>query len=146
MKQRLQTFALFAVLVAVAVLVGSLVAGLGGGGDFPTEAEPRAARQGERVRVEVLNATGTPGLARAATQRLREAGFDVVYFGNAPGERRDTSEVLDRSGRLDEAREVADVLGIRKVAAEPDANLYLDASVLLGRDWLRAAEEERGGS
>lgn len=131
--KRFGTVALFAALIAVAILVGSLVAGLGRGSAEPETSPPRWT--GERVRVEVLNATGSPGLAREATRRLRDAGFDVVYFGNAPGERRDSSEVLDRSGRLQAAREVADALGVRQVATEPDANLYLDVSVFLGRDW-----------
>ena len=36
-----------------------------------------------RVRVEVLNAGGVPGMASRATDHLRESGFDVVYYGNA---------------------------------------------------------------
>ena len=36
-----------------------------------------------RVKLEVLNATDTRGLARAAMCVLRDAGFDVVFFGNS---------------------------------------------------------------
>ena len=36
-----------------------------------------------RVRVEVLNAGGEDGMARLATEHLRDQGFDVVFFGNA---------------------------------------------------------------
>ncbi|MDQ3556381.1 MAG: LytR C-terminal domain-containing protein [Gemmatimonadota bacterium] len=136
MKKRLDTIGLFSVLLLVAVLVGSLVAGLGRGaddGELATAAD--AAREGERVRVEVLNAAGTPGLAREATRRLRDAGFDVVFFGNAPGGRRDSTEVLDRSGRPEDAQRVAEALGVLRVTAAPDADLYLDVSVVLGADW-----------
>ena len=50
-----------------------------------------------RITVEVLNATDTRGLARQAMFALRDAGFDVVFHGNT-AERRDSTEILDRSG------------------------------------------------
>ena len=95
----------------------------------------------ERVRVEVLNGSGKAGLARGATDFLRDGGFDVVYFGNAREGTADSSVVLDRVGRLDMARSVADALGIRNVASVPDSNLYLDVSVVLGADWAIPARE-----
>lgn len=144
--RRLGTVAIFATLLAVAVLVGSLVAGLGGGAKKGSDDGGAPVRPETRVRVEVLNAAGTPGLAREATRRLRDRGFDVVYFGNAPGERRDSSEVLDRSGQLESARAVADALAVRRVSSEPDADLYLDVSVILGRDWEPAARDGDGVS
>lgn len=97
-------------------------------------------RTGARIRVEVLNAGGSRGAARGATDRLRDRGFDVVFFGNADSFDRDSSVVLDRMGHLDVARGVADALGIRNVRSEPDSNLYLDVSVLLGGDWVPAEE------
>ena len=43
-------------------------------------AEVRAP-DGVRIRVQVLNATKTRGLARRATMLLRDRGFDVVEMG-----------------------------------------------------------------
>ena len=82
-----------------------------------------------------LNASGRSGLAREATRVLRDGGFDVVEFGNGSNFPPDTSVVLDRVGNLEHARQVADALGIRRVTARSDANLYLDVTVVLGRDW-----------
>lgn len=94
----------------------------------------------ERVRVEVLNGGGRAGMARAATERLRDVGFDVVYWGNAERFDYDSSTVLDRGGRGAEwAGAVAGALGIERVRAEPDSNLYLDLSVVLGADWTPEA-------
>ena len=45
--------------------------------------------------------------------------------------------VLDRVGQVDYAREVADALGIPRVTSQPDSNLYLDVTVVLGEDWSR---------
>lgn len=135
---RLQTVGLFLTLLAVAALVGSLAWGLFGRGGEAPEAEPatsRVERPSGRVRVEVLNASGRSGLARQATEVLRERGFDVVEFGNAQGFAPDSSLVIDRVGRIELARQVADALGVRRVRAEPDADLFLDVTVVLGRDW-----------
>lgn len=144
---RLQTYGLFALLLAVAVLVGSLAAGLmgarGRGGEVAAgENPPRddVERPMERVRVEVLNASGVPGLARRGTEALRDVGFDVVSYGNARGFAPDTSLVMDRVGRMELARSVADALEVQRVYARPDSNVYVDVTVILGRDW--AAEQD----
>lgn len=87
------------------------------------------------IRVEVLNAAGVTRLARQATEQLRRSGFDVVYYGNAPAPGLAESRVLDRVGSPEKARAVAEALGITHVRTEPDSTLYLDVTVLLGRDW-----------
>jgi hypothetical protein len=96
---------------------------------------------GERVRVEVRNAGGVAGAAHDATDILRERGFDVVQYGNASSFDRDTTVVVDRVGRRDLAEAVANALGIRNVLVEPDSDLFVDVSVLLGRDWAVGARE-----
>ena len=101
----------------------------------PTPEGEVTAAPSERVRVEVLNAGGVSGRAREATERLRSVGFDVVQFGNARSFDRDSSLVIDRVGRPELARAVANALGIRNVLTEPDPNLFVDVSVLLGRAW-----------
>ena len=140
MRSSLQLLLLFATLVVVAALVGSFFAGLGGGA--PGAAMDPAAEL-VRTRVEVLNGTTRPGLARSVTQRLRDAGFDVVYFGNGP--RTDSTVVLDRAGRPEVARAVAEALGVRQVRSRPDPGLYLDATVILGADWPPRPDSARAG-
>ena len=91
------------------------------------------APEGVRIRVEVLNATSTRGLARRAMRQLRDAGFDVVDMGTAPASaRRDTTLVLSRSGHDEWAALVAEALGGGRVEARPDSSRYLDVTVLLG--------------
>ena len=89
----------------------------------------------ERIRVEILNAGGESGMARLATEHLRDQGFDVVYFGNADTFGQDSTVVKDRSGRLEAAQAVGDVLDAALILSEPDSNLYLDVTVLLGKEW-----------
>ena len=150
--KRLQTVGLFLTLLVVAVLVGSLAAGLvrGRGGDpaRPEDAHgvtagadgAAASRAAGRVRVEVLNASGVPGLAAKGRTVLRDRGFDVVYVGNARGFAPDTSLVLDRVGRMELARSVADQMEIPRVYARPDSNLFVDVTVVLGKDWTAGDE------
>jgi hypothetical protein len=135
--RRLQTVGLFASLLVVAVLIGSMMVGLGAD-PKPTEAEATrevGAPPADRVRVEVLNAAGVPGLARAATHTLRQRGLDVVYFGNAGSRARDSSVVIDRVGKPETAGQVAKALGIATVESVPDTTLYVDVTVILGGDW-----------
>jgi len=131
------TFA-FAVVLLVGILVGSAVSQWGGAPALPLPQGVRSRVADGRVRVEVLNGGGFAGAAREATETLRGLGFDVVYFGNAGSFDRDSSVVLDRMGALGRARDVADALGIRNLRSEPDSNLYLDVTVVLGRDWQPA--------
>jgi hypothetical protein len=131
-------------LAGLAIATGVVVLGtraLGRAGGEAAQGEALAP-PAERVRVEVLNAGGVSGLARTATLRLRDAGFDVVQFGNARTFDRDSSAVIDRVGRIDLAEAVANALGIRNVLSEPDPNLFVDVTVLLGRTWSGPA----GGS
>lgn len=155
MRERAETLLLVLALAAVAAFLASFAAGLRGGGraaraDDPlgaAAAPPSPAGAGgapagsapgpgadSLVRVEVLNAAGRPGLARLATGQLRDAGFDVVYFGNAES-RQDSSAVIDRAGRPEAARAVAAALGIARVVSQLEPGLQLEATVLLGLDW-----------
>jgi hypothetical protein len=127
---------LFVTLGLVAAFIASAIAGLWG--DEPAGTGLRApGRETDlaQVRVEVLNGAGTGGLARQATTRLRNAGFDVVYFGNAARFDHARSVVLDRVGRPAEAGAVAAVLGIDSVVTAIDSSLMLESTVILGDDW-----------
>jgi hypothetical protein len=141
---RTETWALAATLLLAGAFALSFLAGVLSDRNEPVAAaapqreivaaELPAAAEGA-VRVEVLNAAGQSGLARSATDRLRAAGFDVVYFGTA-NRNVDSSIVLDRSGRMSSARAVAERLGISRTRAQRDSSLLLDVTVILGRDWL----------
>jgi hypothetical protein len=123
------------VLVAGAAVLWARGAGAPGGADRPRPVVP----EGTRIKVEVLNATRTRGLARRATFTLRDAGFDVVRFTSDTAYR-DSTLVLDRSGHQDWARLVVRALGTGRVESRPDSSRYLDVTVLLGADWRPPAK------
>ncbi|HJU89646.1 MAG TPA: LytR C-terminal domain-containing protein [Gemmatimonadaceae bacterium] len=97
------------------------------------------APQGVRIRVEVLNATKTRGLARRATMHLRDRGFDVVFTGTSR-EQRDTTLVVDRTAHPDWARLVGLAMGGAPVEARPDSSRHVDVTVLIGSTWRPPAE------
>jgi hypothetical protein len=88
-----------------------------------------------RVRVQVLNGTDTPGLARRGTQRLRDHGYDVVDFGNH-GERgvKETQVTVTAASRAWGER-VVRALGTGRVIEREGPLPYVDLVVLLGADW-----------
>ncbi len=96
------------------------------------------APPGTRIKVEVLNATTTKGLARRATLFLRDRGFDVVAIGTAATPRAETT-VIDRSRHPAWARLIANALGAT-VTSRPDSSRYVDATVLIGSNWRAPSE------
>lgn len=130
-----------ALLLLCGAFIVSFVFGLG----LPSRAaappvastDPTPSLHVPNGRLEVLNASGRAGLARAATAQLRDAGFDVVHFGNASGFDGDSSVVVARTGDDTVARSAARHLGIGLVRSQRDTTLLVDATVVLGRDWAR---------
>lgn len=94
---------------------------------------------GQRVRVQVLNATRVRGLGRRAMLYLRDQGFDVVEVGTTKV-LQDTTLVLDRSRHPEWARNIATSLGAARVETRPDTSRYLDVTVLVGSSWRPPAQ------
>jgi hypothetical protein len=95
------------------------------------------APDGVRIKVEVLNATKKHGLARRATQYLRDRGFDVVLIGTVREQRQETL-VLDRSNHPEWAHLLAKAMS-GQIQERPDTSLYVDATVLIGGNWTPPA-------
>jgi hypothetical protein len=142
-RPQLATLATAAALLLCGAFIVSFLYGLRGGDSrrsAPASPIYNEASDGALGRVEVLNASGRAGLARAATDRLRSAGFDVVFFGNAGTQHGDSSVVIARTASDAAARAAARQLGIAPVIARPDTALFLDATVVIGKDWAGMQE------
>ena len=87
-----------------------------------------------RVRVEIINATKTSGLARRVTRLLRDRGFDVVKYTTS-ATTQDSTIVLDRTEHPEWARLVGQALGGARVETRPDTSRYVDVTVVLGSTW-----------
>jgi LCP family protein required for cell wall assembly len=87
------------------------------------------------VTVKVWNATRKGGLALDITRLLRANNFDVVEWGTTPL-RQTKTRVVDRSGRIGHARQVAEVLHVETVFSEVNPQTRVDVEVFLGDDSL----------
>ena len=137
------TVLLIAALAIVLAFAGSFIFGLRRAGTAtpaptPPDTAQSAVVHSSRGRIEVLNAAGTAGLARVATQRLRDVGFDVVQFGNAAAPQA-SSQVIDRVGNDSIAAAAGAALGITNISSVRDTARYVDATVILGKDWSPAS-------
>jgi len=88
-----------------------------------------------KIRVEVINASGVPGLAKKVTFKLREDGFDVVYYSH----QNDTIEktvIVERSdSSLSHAKHLAKWLGVNEITLEWDCDKLSDCAIVVGKDF-----------
>jgi capsular polysaccharide biosynthesis protein len=104
---------------------------------FNQRADQTTELIGSIIQLEVLNGCGEAGIANNFTNHLRNNGFDVVEVGNF--ERFDVEEtfVISRSSSPNNARRVANALGIpeKNIIREESSDFYLDVTVVLGKDY-----------
>ena len=108
------------------------------GGDS-SKTRPIPGDRNPAITVEVLNASGRAGDARVVTRLLREAGIDVVYFGNAGEGGLDSTRIIVRRGAAKVGDRVRAALGQGRVEVALDSSKLLDVSVLLGADFAPRA-------
>jgi hypothetical protein len=97
------------------------------------------------LRIEVLNGSQTPALARTAAERLRGLGHDVVRVGDCPDGPFDESFVVDRRGRDRITRAWAARIGPCPVILEVEEGSVADLTLVLGSDWRTLALFPGGG-
>lgn len=85
--------------------------------------------------IEVLNASGVPGLARQTAQRLQQMGFRIVRVDNAPTIA-DKTTIIDRAGPPQVVRLLAEILGRTRITHEP--GIGPDITVIVARDQARS--------
>jgi LCP family protein required for cell wall assembly len=93
------------------------------------------------TQIEVLNGSGIPGLARLTALRLQRLGFNVVRVDTARN-LVTTTTIIDRTGRTDVARFIAEMLGSKPIRREPGGTP--DITVMVARD-LAAVERAVAG-
>lgn len=105
-------------------------------GSMTADFGPVHGSHSDKPMVEVWNASNKPNVARHVVRQLREAGFDVVRYGNFSTRQTQTIAV-DRSGDLRPAQAVAAALqGTHaEVVSRPDFTLQVDVSVIIGNDY-----------
>jgi hypothetical protein len=92
---------------------------------------------GRLLEVEVLDGAGSMRVAQQFTNILRSHGYDVVEMRKNGGGIVERTFILDRSGDLVAAQKLAAILGVppENVLQKIDRKLYLDITVLVGKDY-----------
>lgn len=140
-KDDSHTFALNASIGFLSFLLIILVVALSTRIIFPRVQNQRTEQNskliGEIIQVEVLNGCGVSGLANQFTSVLRQNGFDVVETGNFDNFNMDQTLVIARTFNTENARRVADALGVddKNILIEASDDYYLDATVVIGSDY-----------
>ena len=110
------------------------------------EIEENEGKDNERriYKIQVLNGCGVDKIAERFTNFLRQNGFDVIETGNYTllGMRKndyyfDMREtiVIDRSGKVGAARDVARILGTDNIIKQFSSDLMVDVTVIIGKDY-----------
>ena len=91
------------------------------------------------IQVEVLNGCGVVDIADEFTDRLRRKKFDVVNTANYRSFEIDKSIIIDRAGRLGNAKYLADVIGLdrKRVIQQTNKNYFLDVTLIVGKDYKK---------
>lgn len=102
-----------------------------------TRTDPEAVyRKNNNIRVEVLNGCGVNRLAVKVTNVLRKQGFNVVKIGNTEAPTFAETVVIERN---DESKRNAEYLakqiGVKNVGSDIDPALYLEVTVVVGKDY-----------
>ncbi len=89
------------------------------------------------IQLDVQNGTSENGAATLFTDYLRKNGIDVVEIGNYKSKDIDKTLVIDRVGDFYKAKKVALLLGLneRNIIQQTNSTLYLDVSVVIGKDF-----------
>ena len=92
------------------------------------------------IKVQVLNGCGVAGIAGKAGKWLKRNGYVVKDIGNADRQDHKLTSIVDRSGNLTAARELASLLGIsedRITRQGSGPKPKVDLTLILGKDCKR---------
>ncbi len=88
------------------------------------------------MRVEVLNGCGVNRLAIRISNVLRREGFNVVKIGNTKNQNFEETTVIERSDEsMKHAHYFAERIGCKNIGKDIDPALYLEVSLIIGKDY-----------
>lgn len=107
----------------------------------PQQEVPKSetAPQLSPIRVEILNGGGESQVAARLRKKARALGLDVIHEGNAPSFNHLYTLVVDLDGDIEQARQVADILGIPHLIQQKKESQFnlASVSIVIGRDYRR---------
>jgi hypothetical protein len=98
-------------------------------------------KAGEHIQLTIMNGSGVTNAARTFTDFLRARKFDVVEMTNYKEKNVEHTFIIDKVSDTITAQKVAYALGIStmRISHEPDSNAFVDAAVVIGKDYLNTS-------
>ncbi|MBN2535595.1 MAG: LCP family protein [Spirochaetales bacterium] len=89
------------------------------------------------VTLEILNGTEVNGLASRTARLFQSYGYDVISVSNADQGNYTSTIILDRKGRIDIAKKVAEIIKCERVRTEIKSSEgeSADITIILGKDF-----------
>lgn len=108
-------------------------------------APERMVQEKPRIRVQILNGVGRPGIAPAVTELLIGAGATVELVDNASTFDHETTQVVYyRDDQIDAAVAVLDALGTGELVKQLEPLDVVDVTVVVGSDLVSRLESGSG--
>lgn len=97
-----------------------------------------SATEAERIKVEVLNGCGVPGIGEKVSDQIDLTKFKIVNSANADSFDHPETLVIvysDRKEVINAANELRDELEVGRVVSQPQAQDLTDISIVVGKDY-----------
>ncbi len=95
-------------------------------------------KKNSNIRVEILNGCGVNRLAIRVTNLLRKNGFNVVKIGDAEKQDFSKTVVIERSDEnMKNAHYFAKRIGCKNIGKDIDTALYLEVTLIIGKDYKK---------
>lgn len=103
---------------------------------FTREDPQEIYKKNSNIRVEVLNGCGVNRLAIKVTNLLRKEGFNIVKIGNTDEQDFEETVVIERNDEnMKNAKYFAKRIRCKNIGKDIDAALYLEITVIIGKDY-----------
>ncbi len=91
----------------------------------------------QHVKIKILNATDTPGMARKYRNTLIRDGMNVVEFGTSENKKYKKSMIINRKGNYTVAQKISELTGIQTIYHVIDNTLLYSVLIILGDDTVK---------
>jgi hypothetical protein len=105
----------------------------------PSAATSDAETSTRPIQINVLNGCGMNGVSSVMTEYCRSVGYDVVEMANYSSFNVDETMVIDRNGKMEPARLLAERIGIvpKNVIQQFSSEQFVAASIVIGKDYKK---------
>ncbi|HEC79139.1 MAG TPA: LytR family transcriptional regulator [candidate division WOR-3 bacterium] len=131
-NRRTGKYVLFILIILLGIFSASIIY-------VQTREDPEEIfKKNSNLRVEVLNGCGVNRLALKVTNLLRERGFNVVTIGDTDNQYFEETVVIERRDKdMKNAKYFAKRIGCKNIGKDIDSALYLEITVIIGKDYKK---------